>query len=92
MSVPHEVSSPTPGGAAGSVGGAGSVGTATEAVVPVPVDCEALRDLYKRRDRLAEKVAAVDREIKAQAALWAQERRMFGLGPDGVRRMLFQPY
>lgn len=76
----------------GGAGGAGVVEPPSEAEEPVPVDVEALRDLYRRRDRLAEEVAAVDREIKAKAALWAQERRMFGLGPDGVRRMLFQPY
>jgi hypothetical protein len=82
-------------GLAGGDGGAGGSGGTGECVVAAgtpPVDVEALRDLYRRRDRLAEEVAAVDREIKAKAVLWAEERRMFGLGPDGVRRMLFQPY
>lgn len=75
-----------------SAGGFGGTGKSVAAGGTPPVDPEALRDLYRKRDRLAEEVAAVDREIRAKAVRWAEERRMFGLGPDGVRRMLFQPY
>jgi hypothetical protein len=53
---------------------------------------EDLRSLYRAQDDLKARLAEVEAKIKAEAGVWQRSRRMFGLGPEGVRRMILQPY
>jgi coproporphyrinogen III oxidase len=47
-----------------------------------------LRTLYERRDRIRSQLAAVDAEIKHRSGDWQREQKIYGLGPEGVRRMI----
>ncbi len=51
-----------------------------------------LRRLYAMQDDLKARLSEVETKIKAEAGVWQRSRRMFGLGPEGVRRLILQPY